>query len=40
MIKCKKNLLIIIAAHELRTPTQSIVAYSELLEMEPERSES
>ena len=29
-----------IAAHELRTPTQSIVAYSELLEMEPERSES
>jgi signal transduction histidine kinase len=29
-----------IAAHELRTPTQSIVAYSELVEMEPERSES
>ena len=29
-----------IAAHELRTPTQSIVGYSELLEMEPERSES
>jgi signal transduction histidine kinase len=28
-----------IAAHELRTPTQSIVGYSELLEMEPERSE-
>jgi signal transduction histidine kinase len=29
-----------IAAHELRTPTQSIVGYSELLEMEPERSET
>jgi signal transduction histidine kinase len=29
-----------IAAHELRTPTQSIAGYSELLRMEPERSES
>jgi two-component system sensor histidine kinase VicK len=29
-----------IAAHELRTPTQVIVGFAELLEMEPERSES
>jgi signal transduction histidine kinase len=29
-----------IAAHELRTPTQAITGFSELLEMEPERSES
>ena len=29
-----------IAAHELRTPTQAIVGFAELLEMEPERSES
>jgi signal transduction histidine kinase len=29
-----------IAAHELRTPTQAIIGFSELLEMEPERSES
>jgi two-component system, OmpR family, sensor histidine kinase VicK len=27
-----------VAAHELRTPTQAIVGYSELLDMEPERS--
>ena len=27
-----------IAAHELRTPTQSILGYAEMLEMEPERS--
>ena len=27
-----------IAAHELRTPTQSILGYAEILEMEPERS--
>ena len=27
-----------VAAHELRTPTQVIVGYSELLDMEPERS--
>jgi signal transduction histidine kinase len=27
-----------IAAHELRTPTQAITGYSELLEMEPENT--
>jgi signal transduction histidine kinase len=29
-----------IAAHELRTPTQAIIGFSELLEIEPERNES